>query len=83
MITFTNKSCKEITDVIDLTYVKSIKSYLNPQEEMMPAAFKIRSGDNQLYLCAKDTYEKWNWIVALERLMDFRNLANKNNIDYL
>ena len=55
IMTFTNKTCQEVTDVLDLRTLKSYKSYVSKSEEMIPASFKIRSGDTALYLCAKNT----------------------------
>lgn len=39
---------------------------------MIPASFKIRSGDAAFYLCAKNVEEKWSWIVSVERVLDFK-----------
>jgi len=50
---------------------------------MIPVGFKIRSADNELYLCAKDTAEKWTWIVAIERLMHYRNAASNDDVNCL
>ena len=84
-MTFTNKTCQEVTDVLDLRTLKSYKSYVSKSEEMIPASFKIRSGDTQLYFCAKNTEEKWSWIVSLERLLDYKEVgANSyNNLTYV
>lgn len=54
IITFTNKTYKEMTDIMDLRTIKSYKSYTSQLEVMIPASFKIRSGDNSFYLCAKN-----------------------------
>ena len=55
LLTFTNKTCKELTDVIDLKSVKSYKSYVRKDEEMVPAGFKIRSDDSEVYLCGTNS----------------------------
>jgi hypothetical protein len=85
ILTFTNKTYKEVTDVMDLRTVKSYKSYVSKSEEMIPASFKIRSGDSALYMCAKSTEEKWSWIVTVERLLDYRESGanNYNNLSYI
>ena len=54
LITFTNKTYKEMTDIMDLRTIKSYKSYTCQSEEMIPASFKLRSGDSSFYLCAKN-----------------------------
>lgn len=56
LITFMSRTCREITEVIHLSNVKYIKSYLNHQEEMEPTGFKIRSDEEELYLSAKDIH---------------------------
>jgi len=54
LFTFTNKSCKEVTDIIDLKEMKSYKSYLRKDEEMIPAGFKVRSDDQEFYFCGRN-----------------------------
>lgn len=56
LLTFTNKSCQEITDIVDLKDIKSYKSYLRKDEEMIPVGFKLRTGDDMFYLCAKSCH---------------------------
>ena len=56
---------EEVTDQIKIKDLKSYKSYLRKDEEMIPPGFKLRSSDDMLYLCAKDCNEKWSWIVTL------------------
>lgn len=52
---------------------------------MIPASFKIRSGDSSMYLTAKNTEEKWSWIVTIERLLDYRDsgASNYNNVSFI
>jgi hypothetical protein len=54
LYTFTTKNLDEVTDVIDLKDIKSYKSYLRKDEEMIPPGFKLRTGDDMFYLCAKN-----------------------------
>ena len=85
LYTFASRKMDEVTDVIDLKEIKSYKSYLRKDEEMIPPGFKIRSADDMFYFCAKNCNEKWSWLVSLERLMDFKYVgaSNYNNIDWI
>ena len=85
LISFKSRDCKEISEVIEISTIENYKSYINTTSEMVPAAFKIKSGDNLMYLCAKDAEEKWSWIVVLERLLDYRvnGATNYNNLTFI
>ncbi len=85
LFTFTNKTCDEVTEIVNLRDIKSYKSYLRNDEEMIPAGFKVRSEDEEMYFCARSPHEKWSWIVTLERLMDYKYVgpSNYNTIDYI
>lgn len=39
---------------------------------MLAAAFRLASKSDTFYMCAKNCIDKWNWIVVLERVMDFK-----------
>lgn len=52
LISFTNEKCQEVTDILDVRTLKSYKSYVSKAEEMIPASFKMRTGDTAFYLCA-------------------------------
>ena len=39
---------------------------------MLAAAFRLASREETYYMCAKNIADKWNWVVVLERLMDFK-----------
>lgn len=54
ILIFTNRNLKELAESIDLREVKSYKSYLRKDEEMIPAGFKIRTSDDMFYFCAKN-----------------------------
>jgi len=85
ILVFTNKNCKELTEYIDLRDVKSYKSYVRKDDEMIPAGFKIRTLEDMYYFCARNCNEKWTWMVSLERLMDFK-IAGKspyNNAEFI
>ena len=69
--TFTSNKLEDATDVIDLKDIKTYKSYLRKDEDMVPAGFKIRCNDDMFYFSANDCNEKWSWLVSLERLMDY------------
>lgn len=45
LISFANDKKKEVTDTMDLRTIKNCKSYMAKSEEMIPASFKISSGD--------------------------------------
>lgn len=83
--TFASKNLDEVTDIIDLKEIKSYKSYLRKDEEMIPPGFKVRSADDMYYFCAKNCNEKWSWLVSLERLMDYKYVgsSNYNNADWI
>ena len=82
LISFTSENCKEVTDILDVRTLKSYKSYMAKAEEMIPASFKMRTGDTAFYLCAANVEEKWSWIVSLERLIDFKTCgaSSYNNL---
>lgn len=80
---FTDDKMEEISEAFELRHIKSYKSYLRKDEEMIPPGFKLRTSDDMLYFCAKNCNEKWSWIVTLERLMDFKYIGSTeyNNLD--
>lgn len=71
--------------MIDLKDIKSYKSYLRKDEEMIPPGFKLRTGDDMYYFCGKNCNEKWSWLVSLERLMDYKYVgtSNYNNAEWI
>jgi len=73
LFTFKSKVYVDPTDILEVRTIKSIKSYLKHYEDRETCAFKISSDDASLYFRCKGAPEKWSWIVALERLMDYRN----------
>ena len=52
---------------------------------MIPVGFKLRTGENMFYFCARNCNEKWTWLVSLERLMDYKYVgaSTYNNVDYI
>lgn len=52
---------------------------------MIPPGFKLRSAEDMYYFCARNCYEKWSWIVSLERLMDYKYVGatNYNNMEWV
>lgn len=54
ILVFTNKSCKELTEYVDLRDVKSYKSYVRKDDEMIPSGFKIRTLEDMYYFCARN-----------------------------
>jgi|JI10StandDraft_1071094.scaffolds.fasta_scaffold794091_2 hypothetical protein len=72
ILIFTSRNLKELAEFIDLREVKTYKSYLRKEEDMIPAGFKIRTLEDMFYFCARNCNEKWTWLVSLERLMDFK-----------
>jgi hypothetical protein len=58
---------------VDLRHIQSIKSYFKrSSEEYCQNGFKITSDELTLYFKCKEVTEKWGWIVALERALDFK-----------
>ena len=54
ILIFTNRNLKELVEFIDLREVKTYKSYLRKEEDMIPAGFKIRTLEDMLYFCARN-----------------------------
>ena len=52
---------------------------------MIPVGFKLRTGENMFYFCARNCNEKWSWLVSLERLMDYKYVgaSTYNNVDMI
>lgn len=73
LFTFKSKVYVDPTDIVDIRTIKSIKSYVKHYEDRETCAFKLSADDNSLYFRCKGAPEKWSWIVAIERLMDYRN----------
>ena len=82
---FDSPAKTDLDSFIDLINLKSFKSYVRKDEEMIPSGFKIRSLDDMFYLCARSLPEKWSWIVTLERLMDFKytGKTQHNNLEFV
>lgn len=81
LFTFKSKVYVDPTDILDLRTVKSIKSYLKKYEDRESCAFKIASEDSSMYFRCRGATEKWSWIVALERVMDYRNYGKSSYND--
>jgi hypothetical protein len=73
VFTFKSKVYIDPTDILDIRTIKSIKSYVKHYEDRDTCAFKLTSDETSLYFRCKGAQEKWSWIVALERLIDYRN----------
>ena len=76
LLTFTNKTCKELTDVIDLKSVKSYKSYVRKDEEMVPAPIMDDGigSESQLELIDGDLWESAGGNSTYSSYMrDFKN----------
>lgn len=54
IFTFSSNKLDDLTDAIDLKDIKTYKSYLRKDDEMVPAGFKIRCNDDMYYFSAKD-----------------------------
>ena len=61
-----------MTDILEVKEIIATKSYVKKEDDLTPQSFKIESSENVLHLMAKDTAEKWAWIVTVERLVDFK-----------
>jgi hypothetical protein len=85
LLIFTNRNLKEMAEFIDLREVKTYKSYLKKDEDMIPAGFKLRTQEDMFYFCARNCNEKWTWLVSIERLMDFKYTGKSpyNNEDFI
>jgi len=85
LLIFTNRNLKEMAEFIDLREVKTYKSYLKKDEDMIPAGFKLRTHEDMFYFCARNCNEKWTWLVSIERLMDFKYAGKSpyNNEDFI
>lgn len=85
VLVFTNKNQKELTEFIDLRDVKAYKSYVRKDDEMIPAGFKLNTHDDMYYFCARNSNEKWSWLVSIERLMDFKYAGKSpyNNSEWI
>ena len=47
----------------------------------MPGCFKLYSGtEGDLCFCAKDAFEKWSWMVVIERLMNYHTNLSTHGI---
>lgn len=51
----------------------------------MPAGFKIRTDDDQFYYSARNTNQKWSWIVSLQRQLDLKSngASPYNNAEFV
>lgn len=61
-----------MTDVVEIKEVIGVKSYVKKEDDLTPTSFKIESTENVLHFMAKDTPQKWAWMVTVERLVDFK-----------
>ena len=73
---FANNSLKEVTDCYDLKDVMTYKSFLRKEHDMIPAGFRLNVDGEDFYFCARNVNEKWVWLVALERTMDYKEHGN-------
>ena len=73
---FANNSLKEVTDCFDLKDVMTYKSFLRKEHDMIPAGFRLNVDGEDIYFCARNVNEKWVWLVALERTMDYKEHGN-------
>lgn len=69
---FTNNTHQELTEFIDLREVKSYKSIVRKDEDMIPTCFRISTKEDLYYFCARNCNDKWSWIVSIERLLDYK-----------
>ena len=79
LLIFTNRNLKEMAEFIDLREVKTYKSYLKKDEDMIPAGFKLRTQEDMFYFCARNCNEKWTWLVSIETLSEVRVLWGRQN----
>jgi hypothetical protein len=70
LMCFRNQDCIDMTDMIDLKHVTTIKSHFAKTE--LGVGFKISSDDISLNFRCATTVEKWCWIVAVERAVELK-----------
>jgi hypothetical protein len=46
LISFSNRECKEITELIDLKEFRLYKSYVKKEDDLIPSCFKITAKDS-------------------------------------
>lgn len=72
LFTFEGKQYSDPTDVIEISLITALKSNTPEPNEKQIQTFTVQTYWHNLNFRCKFVPDKWNWIVAFERVIDLK-----------